>query len=132
MSTTSPLSGRTVSGPTTVDADEDVSALLATLHDPDCRAIIEATREEALSASELADGCDLPLSTTYRKLDLLTETGLLAEETRIRRSGNHTSEYRLQVEDVLVTVDADEGISLEVYRRERTERHPVAPSVGGY
>jgi DNA-binding transcriptional ArsR family regulator len=104
---------------TVADADE-VQAILYALQDDDCRAVLDATGEASLSASELADACDLPLSTTYRKLDTLTEAGLLAERTRLSPDGKHTSEYVRAVDEVLV--DADAGFELTVTRREPTDR----------
>lgn len=105
---------------TTVDDADEVQAVLHALQDDDCRAVLEATDEESLSASELADACDLPLSTTYRKLDELTETGLLAERTRLRPNGKHASEYVRVVDEVLV--DADAGFELTISRRDLPER----------
>ncbi|SEO58946.1 Helix-turn-helix domain-containing protein [Halogranum amylolyticum] len=102
----------------TVDDDETVQAMLDALDDADCRCILAATDGEALSASELSERCDLALSTTYRKLDLLTELDLLSERLRVRRSGKHASEYRRAVDDVTVSV-APDGIELRVTRSER-------------
>jgi DNA-binding transcriptional ArsR family regulator len=99
---------------TEVTTDTDIEGLLGTLEDPDCRAIIEATSTEALSASELSEECDLPLSTTYRKLDKLTEADLLEERVRLSRSGQHTSEYRLRIDQIELTVDPSTGITLSV------------------
>ena len=104
---------------TVADADE-VQAILYALQDDGCRAVLDATGETSMSASELADACDLPLSTTYRKLDTLTETGLLVERTRLCPDGKHTSEYVRTVEEILV--DADAGFELTVTRRESTNR----------
>ena len=103
-----------------VDDADEVQAILYALQDDDCRAVLDATGEESLSASELADACDLPLSTTYRKLDTLTETGLLAERTRLCPDGKHTSEYVRVVDEV--HVDADAGFELTVSRREPADR----------
>jgi len=102
-------------GETTVDDDDEVQAILHALQDDDCRAVMDATGETSLSASELADACDLPLSTTYRKLDTLTEVGLLAERTRLCPDGKHASEYVRMVDEILV--DADAGFELTVTRR---------------
>jgi DNA-binding transcriptional ArsR family regulator len=99
---------------TEVTTDTDIEGLLGTLEDPDCRAIIEATSTEALSASELSEECDLPLSTTYRKLDKLTEVEVLEERVRLSRSGQHTSEYRLRIDQIELTVDPSTGITLSV------------------
>jgi len=104
---------------TTVDDEQDVQAILHALQDDDCRAVLDATDEAPLSASELADACDLPLSTTYRKLDTLTDVGLLAERTRLCPDGKHASEYVRVVDEV--TVDADAGFELTVSRREPPE-----------
>lgn len=109
---------------TTVRDPEHVGTLLDALEDVDCRSILEATSDEPLSASELSDTCDLPLSTTYRKLDKLTEAGLLSEEVRLSHTGKHTSEYVLSVSDVQLTVDGKEGIELRVSHRAETDTAP--------
>lgn len=102
----------------TVDDTETAQDLLDVFQDPDCRAILEATTDEALSATEISETCDLPLSTAYRKLELLSETDVLAERTRIRRSGKHASEYVRRVEDVTISVTDDGAVELTVTRRE--------------
>ncbi|WP_431358759.1 helix-turn-helix domain-containing protein [Halovenus amylolytica] len=106
---------------TELTAEMDIEQLLGTLEDPDCRAIIEATSEEAYSASELSDRCDLPLSTAYRKLDALTEVGLLKERIRLSNTGQHTSEYTLQIEHISLTVDDDAGISLTLTKQDEKQ-----------
>lgn len=100
--------------PTALTEEADIESLLGTLEDPDCRAIIEATTSEALSASELSDRCELPLSTTYRKVDQLTEVGVLEERVRLSRSGQHTSEYTLKIDSIQLSVDSESGIVLEI------------------
>jgi DNA-binding transcriptional ArsR family regulator len=104
---------------TTIEDDDEVRAILHALQDDDCRAVLEVTGDVSLSASELADACDLPLSTTYRKLDALTEAGLLAERTRLCPDGKHASEYVRVVDEVVV--DADAGFELTLTRRDPPE-----------
>lgn len=103
------------------DVEGDVEEVLAALDDADCRAILDATSGEALSASELSEACDLPLSTTYRKIDMLADTGLLEERTRIRQSGKHANEYSRLVEEVLVSVGTDGGLELRVMECDRPD-----------
>lgn len=98
--------------PTTVSAGGEGRRLLEALDDEACRTILQATGDDARSAAELSEACDIPLSTAYRKLELLEETGLVVEGIRIRRSGKHTSEYRRAVEEICVSVGADDGIEL--------------------
>ncbi|MFA9517401.1 helix-turn-helix domain-containing protein [Halopenitus sp. H-Gu1] len=105
-----------------IDDEKRVQEVLGALDDADCRAILEATSDETLSANEVSEACNLPLSTTYRKLDLLTEAELLEERTRIRRSGKHASEYSRTVEDVVVSLDPQGGVELRISRHEDTEQ----------
>ncbi|QLC34896.1 helix-turn-helix transcriptional regulator (plasmid) [Halarchaeum sp. CBA1220] len=94
-----------------------VQDVLDVLDDADCQAILEATSADARSASELAERCDIPLSTVYRKLEALTDAGFLAERTRVRRSGRHANEYERCVEEVTLSVDGDGSFALRVERR---------------
>lgn len=90
----------------------DCEAVFTALDDPDCRALLEATAEQALTASELTDRCDIPRSTTYRKLEQLTEAGLLEERIRLSTDGKHASEYRRTFDDMTVSLCDSEGITV--------------------
>ncbi len=90
----------------------DTEAVLTALEDPDCRALLEATAEEALTAGELTERCEIPRSTTYRKVEQLTEAGLLEEAVRLSSDGKHASEYRRTFEDVTVSLCESEGITV--------------------
>jgi DNA-binding transcriptional ArsR family regulator len=98
------------------DADTvDCERVFTALEDPDCRTLLEATADEALTAQELTDRCDIPRSTTYRKVELLAEAGLLEEQVRLRADGKHASEYRRAFDGLVVSMDAGElEVDLEV------------------
>lgn len=119
-----PVSSPRHTEPATVADEETVQSVLDALDDADCRRILAATDGDARSASELAESCDIALSTTYRKLDTLTDLGLLSEQLRVRRSGAHTSEYRRAVDDVTVSVSAT-GVELRVARRDLETAAPL-------
>jgi DNA-binding transcriptional ArsR family regulator len=102
---------------TTVESRAEVQSLLDALGDADCRAILEATSEEALTAAEVSETVDLPKSTTYRKLETLSELDLLEEGTRIRRSGKHATEFSRRLEDLHLTTTDSGGIELRVSRQ---------------
>jgi len=106
---------------TLVDAEE-IEPLFAALEDGDCREIIRATSTDSLSASELSEVCELPLSTTYRKVDDLTEAGLLEENIRLSTSGKHKSEYSLRIENLKLTLGGENGVELEITERTGTDR----------
>lgn len=116
---------------TVVDADREIQTLLDALDDADCRTILGATGDGALSASEVSEACGLPLSTAYRKLGVLVEAGLVEERTRVRRSGKHVNEYSRVVEDVVVSVAGGEGMELRVSRPGTTERPGPLAGPGG-
>ena len=103
----------------TIVAERAVQRVLDALDDADCRAILDATRDDALTAKEVSEAHDLPLSTTSRKLDRLTEAGLLEERTRIRRSGKHASEYARVVDDVVISLTPRGETAVRVSRAER-------------
>jgi len=96
------------------EVDED--ALLTALQDEDCQAIVEAVEDEALSATELAETCDLPTSTTYRKLDTLTDAALLDERLRLSSSGSHEREYVAGRVDLTISVGSGATVDVQVER----------------
>lgn len=100
--------------------EDSIQDVLEALGDADGRAILEATSDGPLTANEVSETCDLPLSTTYRKLDLLTGAGLLDERTRIRRSGKHASVYTRVVDDVVISLGLRGETEVRVSRRNRT------------
>lgn len=103
------------------EQEADTTELLAALVDEDCREILSATSEHPLSASEIGDACDIPSSTVYRKVEQLTEAGLLAESVRISSSGAHESEYECAVSSVEIEL-GDDGIDLAVDGHEGSTR----------
>jgi DNA-binding transcriptional ArsR family regulator len=103
----------------------DVEVVLDALDDADARAIISAL-DEPMTASELSDACDIPLSTTYRKLDLLTEASLLLEGTEVRSDGHHTTRYEVAFEEVRVALDEDRCFEVAVEQRDRSAEERLA------
>jgi DNA-binding transcriptional ArsR family regulator len=103
-------------------ADEespDLQAVLDALDDPDCRKIVAAL-DEPMTASEISEASGVPLSTTYRKLDLLVEAELLYEGTEIRPDGQHASKYQVDLEDVVISLTDEREFEVEVSRQPRT------------
>lgn len=84
-----------------------VETVFDALADADCREIL-ATLEEPHTARDVADRCDLPQTSTYRKLETLSEANLVEERTAIRRDGHHASTYVRDFTGVFVAFDGDE------------------------
>ena len=95
----------------------DLQPLLDALDDADARTIIR-TIEEPATANEVSEQCGIPLSTTYRKLDLLTQTGLLEEGTEIRSDGHHTTTYTVAFEEVRIALTDSREFAVEIARTE--------------
>ncbi|MFC7177226.1 winged helix-turn-helix domain-containing protein [Halosegnis marinus] len=93
----------------------DTGTVLDALDDPDARTILERL-EEPMSAAEVAEACDIARSTAYRKLGRLSEASLLAEETRVRADGHHTTRYRVAFESVVVEFSERRTLGVEVVR----------------
>ena len=109
-------------------ADEEtpeLQAVLDALDDEDCRAIVSVL-EEPLTASEISDRSGVPLSTTYRKLELLTEASLLHEGVEVRPDGQHASRYSVSFEDVVISLDEQRTFEVEISHRPQSPDERLA------
>lgn len=97
----------------------DLQALLDALDDPDCRTIIRLL-EKPLSAAELDDKTEIPRSTLYRKLNLMTDAGLVEEDLEIRRDGGHRTRFELVFDEVRIQLDEERRLNVELGRRDVT------------
>ena len=104
-----------VAGPVGGPDAPDSQAVFDALEDSDCRRIIEHL-EEPRTAKELSENCELPLSTTYRKLDILSEASLLSERTVIQSDGHHTTQYAIAFEEVRIVLNEDHDITVGIAR----------------
>ena len=114
-----------VRDPLSGDDPPDLQSVLDALDDPDCRTIIEHL-DEPMTASEVSEECDIPMSTTYRKLDLLTEASLLMEGTEIRSDGHHATRYRIDFETVEIGLTDDRALEVSVGRPAQTADERLA------
>ena len=101
---------------------EDV---LDALDDEDCRKIVSVL-DEPMTASEIAEESGVPLSTTYRKLELLTEASLLHEGVEVRPDGQHASRYSVSFEDVVISLDEQRTFEVEISHRAQTPDERLA------
>ena len=103
----------------------DLRSVLDALDDEDARAIISEL-EEPRTASEISERCDIPLSTTYRKLDLLTDAELLEEGTEIRSDGHHTTTYAVAFEEVRIALTERRELDVRISRPEQGPEERLA------
>lgn len=91
---------------------ESIADVLEALSDPDCRSILSTTVEPK-TAAEIIEECDLSMSTGYRKLNQLSETPLLREQTRIDPDGGNPSEYVCTTSGLEIDIGQD-GLELSI------------------
>lgn len=97
----------------------DPDDILETLADEDCRHLVRAM-DAPRNASELAERSDVPLSTTYRKLERLEESTLVDTLIEIRDDGRHTSRYHPDFDRIVLTLTEDRELELEISRPARS------------
>ena len=103
----------------------DAPAVLDALDDPDCRRLIRAL-DTPSTARELSEACDMPLSTTYRKLELLSEASIVEERTRIREGGHHTTQYSVAFDAVRFVLTPERELEVSISRPARTADEQLA------
>jgi len=89
--------------------------VLDALDDPACRTILRETIEP-MTANELLDACDIPKSTLYRKLELLSSASLVREQETINPGGGRVTYYERSFEDVTISMDNTGTFSVNVDR----------------
>lgn len=98
----------------TADTDDpSIERVCEALADPECRRILDELSEYR-TAKEVVDRCDIAKTSTYRKLDRLTEAGLVDERVDVRPDGHHATTYRRDFDGVVVTHEEGESFSIEV------------------
>jgi len=108
-----------VRDPLADETQPKLTAVLDALDDEDCRKIVSVL-SEPMTASEIAEASDVPLSTTYRKLELLTDSSLLYEGVEIRSDGQHASRYAIDFEEVVIGLDDDRAFEVDIAHRARS------------
>ena len=93
----------------------DLERIIGVLDDADCREIISLL-EAPKTVPEIADEAQLPLSTTYRKLDRLTEADIVEETVGVRQGRHHKSRYVANFDRIAISLDSDRELRVDVDR----------------
>ena len=106
------------------DETPGLERVVGVLDDAACREII-AVLEAPKTVSDIADAADLPLSTTYRKLDRLTEAGLVEETVGVRQGRHTKSRYVATFDRIGICLDEERAFRIDVDQSQ-------AQSLGGW
>ncbi|OVE84240.1 winged helix-turn-helix domain-containing protein [Natronolimnobius baerhuensis] len=93
----------------------DVETIGSVLEDAVARSILVHAQSDPVSASALADHCDVSTVTIYRRLETLREHDLVVASTVPERDGNHYKVYKTNVRRLSVTLTED-GFELSIER----------------
>lgn len=107
------------------DGVPELQDVLDALDDPDCREIVH-NLDEPMTAQEISDATDIPQSTAYRKLELLSDATIVDERTEIRSDGHHTTRYVVDMEEVCFTLNEERTFEVELTRPARTPDEQLA------
>jgi DNA-binding transcriptional ArsR family regulator len=91
----------------------DPVAVFDVLANDGCRAVITAIGHETLTAAEIRDRVDAPMSSIYRHLDALTETRLLEESVRINTHGRNQNQYARIVPGISISLADDFAVQFD-------------------
>jgi len=94
-------------GPTDDASEVAVDELLSLLGDEYACDILRALADEPRPARALIEECGMSRPTVYRRLDRLTDAGLVEARTAIARDGHHRKEFSLVVDEIELRVGAD-------------------------
>ncbi|WP_273838629.1 helix-turn-helix domain-containing protein [Halococcus sp. PRR34] len=90
--------------------------VLDALDDSDCRDILKNT-DEPMTAKELTEHCEIPLSTVYRKLDLLSTASLVRELIHIDSERGRITRYQRDFNDVTISIGDGDQFDVAIDRR---------------
>jgi len=96
-----------------MQSSPELATVLDALDDSDCRHIVQVL-DVARTANEIAELCDMPLSTTYRKLERLKAATLVEERTRLQSGGHHTHEYDTAFESIQITLEESRQLDISI------------------
>ena len=107
------------------DKPPDSQQVINPLADSACRSIIEKV-DEPLTAKEVSEKCSLALSTTYRKLDRLTNASLLETQIEIHPDGRHLAQYQLAFTEITIHFDDAQRLTATIARPSTADQQLAA------
>ncbi|ELZ79122.1 ArsR/SmtB family transcription factor [Haloferax larsenii] len=85
--------------------EPELSEILDILSDEYARDILAATSIKPMSAQQLATQCEMSKPTVYRRVEQLQEYGLIEEQTKVQKSGNHYKVYAATLSEFSLELD---------------------------
>jgi DNA-binding transcriptional ArsR family regulator len=110
-----------------VPSEWDPETVFDVLGNEHARQILALASVKPVSADELAAHTDASQPTVYRRVNVLKEYDMLAEQRTLDEEGNHYKTYRTSLEEACFAVE-DGGFTVEVeHRRDLVDRFSDQP-----
>lgn len=84
------------------EKEHELSNVFAALDDEQSMEIINMLQNRSLTAKELNEEVSVPMSSLYRKLDVLVNAGLLETNIEIRPAGKNANKYSVAMESITI------------------------------
>ena len=94
--------------PLTVKIDTREKQILRALLDKHCLAILNITKENAMTASMICSCYDISPSVAYRKLRLLQKLNLLRATYTIQPNGKKSSSFQSKIIRISISLDENQ------------------------
>lgn len=92
-------------------------AILSALADEDMTQIIKHTTDNPLSGNDIMKLCDIPHSTTYRKLKWMLEEGLIAiTEMKFTDDGKKFALFQSTIHSINVNMEKNGTVTVEALK----------------
>ena len=88
-----------------IEDSEKKESLLEILSDKYCRIIIESIMDKPKSAIEIVSETKIPVSTVYRRIQILSDNKLLRISGNISEDGKKSFLYKSKVKGIQTTYD---------------------------
>lgn len=108
--------------------DADLERVVTVLDDAACRKII-STLDEPMTANEIATTAELPLSSTYKKLERLLEASLVRETVGIRQGRHRKSRFIADFSEIAIDLDDDQDLQLTIERSDSRHTEIWSPEL---
>ena len=102
-----------------------IEQILEALGDPDSQTILEETTSP-MTAKEIAKNKDIPISTVYRKLDLLSSATLLRELHTVHHERGRITRYQRNFTDIHIYTSKGGKLEVKISRLKRPANHRLA------
>jgi DNA-binding transcriptional ArsR family regulator len=99
------------------ESHDGVVSVLDVISDEGSRAILRSLGDD-MTPQDISEDCGIPLSTVYRKLELMAEVSLVTQDVRMEKgkTGGHPETFDTDFESITVELTDEGELRLRVSR----------------